>query len=81
MFGQCLLIGTGISCLSTGLYATITNDEYDQKDRRNEYIIIFTIIIIISTMMMFFFNNSSNSLVSVQGLNGGGNPINSKPPF
>jgi len=82
MFGQCLLIGTGISCLSTGLYATITDDKYDQRDRKNEYITIFTIIVIVSTILMFFFNNRSENLVSAQKIEGGGIPINyTKPPF
>jgi MFS-type transporter involved in bile tolerance (Atg22 family) len=80
MLGQCLLIGTGISCISTGLYATITEDKYDQTDRKNEYIKIFTIIVIISTFLMFFFNRSE-SLVSSPPFEGG-NPINyTKPPF
>ena len=79
MFGQCLLIGTGISCLSTGLYATITDDKYDQRDRRNEFITIFTIIIIVSTMLMFLFNNSSDSLVTMQNFES--KSINSNPPF
>ena len=81
MFGQCLLIGTGISCLSTGLYAVVTDDKYDQRERKNEYITIFTIIISISTILMFFFNKSSENLVSVKNFEGGG-PINyTKPPF
>ena len=81
MLGQCLLIGTGISCLSTGLYVTITDDKYDQRDRKNECITIFTIIIIVSTILMYFFNVSSESLVSSQNFEGG-NPINyAKPPF
>jgi len=79
MFSQCLLIGTGISCLSTGLYATITDDKYE-GDRKNEYITIFTIIIIMSTILMFCFN-SSESIVSSPNFEGG-NPINyTKPPF
>jgi MFS-type transporter involved in bile tolerance (Atg22 family) len=79
MFGQCLLIGTGISCLSTGLYATVTDDKYDQRDRKNEYITIFTIIIIVSTILMFLFNNSSNSLVTMENFES--KSINSNPPF
>ena len=80
MFGQCLLIGTGISCLSTGLYATITNDKYEQRDRKNEYITIFSIIITIATILIFIFNNRSDSLVSVKNFEGGA--INyTKPPF
>jgi len=82
MFGQCLLMGTGISCLSTGLYATITNDKYDQRDRKNEYITIFAIIITVATILMFLFNNRSDSLVSVNNYEGGGASINyTKPPF
>jgi len=81
MLGQCLLIGTGISCLSTGLYATITDDKYNQKDRKNEYITIFTIIIIVSTILMYFFNTSSESLVSSQNFEGGNQINNAKPPF
>ena len=81
MFGQCLLIGTGISCLSTGLYATITDDKYDKRDRKNEYITIFAIIIAVSTILIFIFNNHSDSLVTVKNFEGG-SPINyTKPPF
>ena len=79
MFSQCLLIGTGISCLSTGLYATITDDKYDQRDRKNEFITIFTIIIIVSTALMFLFNNGSNSLVTMQNFES--KSINSNPQF
>jgi|TARA_B110000902_G_C14128814_1_gene521121 riboflavin transporter FmnP len=80
MLGQCLLIGTGISFISTGLYAAITEDKYDQTDRKNEYIKIFTIIVIISTVLMFIFNRSE-SLVSSPNFEGV-NPINyTKPPF
>jgi MFS-type transporter involved in bile tolerance (Atg22 family) len=81
MFGQCLLIGTGISCLSTGLYAVVTDDKYDQRERKNEYITIFTIIISISTILMFFFNKSSENLVSVKNFEGGGSINYTKPPF
>jgi len=82
MFGQCLLIGTGISGLSTCLYAFITEDKYDKIDRKNEYITIFTIIIIISTILMFMFNNNTESLVSVSNLEGGTRSINyTNPPF
>ena len=40
MFGQCLLLGTGIGGISTGLYATFTENKYDNRDRKNEYISI-----------------------------------------
>lgn len=64
MFGHCLLVGTGISMVSTGCYAVITDDKYDSRDRKNEYLTIFSIIIFISTIMLYFFNNTSQSLVS-----------------
>ena len=84
MFGQCLLVGTGISVLSTGCYAAITDDKYDSRDRKNEYLTIFSIIIFISTIMLYFFNNSSQSLVSNSGLDGSSSSkMNdyTKPPF
>ena len=84
MFGHCLLVGTGISLLSTGTYAVITNDKYDPRDRKNEYLTIFSIIIFISTIMLYFFNNSSESLVSSAIDVGGSSPkMNNytKPPF
>jgi MFS-type transporter involved in bile tolerance (Atg22 family) len=80
MFGQCLLIGTGISGLSTSIYGVITDDKYDRRDRKNEYITIFTIILLVSTILMFVFNNNSNSLVSTHDLEGG-QMNNTKPPF
>ena len=64
MFGHCLLVGTGISIASTSCYAVITDDKYDSRDRKNEYLTIFSIIIFIATIMLYFFNNSSQSLVS-----------------
>tara|TARA_B000000532_G_scaffold55730_1_gene43306 strand:- start:512 stop:766 length:255 start_codon:yes stop_codon:yes gene_type:complete len=84
MFGHCLLVGTGISLLSTATYAVITNDKYDPRDRKNEYLTIFSIIIFISTIMLYFFNNSSESLVSSAIDVGGSSPkMNNytKPPF
>ena len=54
MFGHCLLVGTGISLISTGTYALVTNDKYDPRDRKNEYLTIFSIIIFISTIMLYF---------------------------
>ena len=50
MFGHCLLVGTGISMVSTGCYALITDDKYDKRDRKNEYLTIFSIIIFIATI-------------------------------
>jgi hypothetical protein len=86
MFGHCLLVGTGISMISTGCYALITDDKYDTRDRKNEYLTIFSIIIFISTIMLYFFNNSSLSLVSSSGsidVSGSSPKMNNytKPPF
>ena len=85
MFGHCLLVGTGISLISTGTYALVTNDKYDSRDRKNEYLTIFSIIIFISTIMLYFFNNSSQSLVSSGSIDVGGSSPKmnnyTKPPF
>ena len=80
MFGQCLLMGTGISVLSTSIYGIITDDKYERRDRKNEYITIFAIILIVSTILMLFFNNNSNSLISTRDLEGA-QINNTKPPF
>jgi len=73
-------MGTGISGLSTSLYAAFTNDKYDQRDRKNEFITIFCIILIISFLILFIFNAGSDSLVktnmNTSPVMGGG-----KPPF
>lgn len=85
MFGHCLLVGTGISMVSTGCYAVITDDKYDSRDRKNEYLTIFCIIIFISTIMLYFFNNSSQSLVSSSSIDASGSSHKmnnyTKPPF
>lgn len=85
MFGHCLLIGTGISMVSTGTYAVITDDKYDSRDRKNEYLTIFSIIIFISTIMLYFFNNSSQSLVGGGSIDVSGSSPKmnnyTKPPF
>ena len=86
MFGQCLLLGTGIGGISTGLYAAFTDNKYDNRDRKNEYISIFTIILVVTTILLFVFHNSSQSLTVPDSvnLNGGGiSPLvgGGKPPF
>ena len=83
MFGQCLLVETGISIASTGCYAVITDDKYDPRDRKNEYLTIFSIIIFIATIMLYLFNNSSQSLVSSSVDVGNPSKMNdyTKPPF
>lgn len=86
MFGQCLLLGTGIGGISTGLYATFTDNKYDNRDRKNEYISIFTIILVVTTILLFVFHNNSQSLTIPEsvGLSGGGvSPLvgGGKPPF
>lgn len=85
MFGQCLLLGTGIGGISTGIYATFTDNKYDNRDRKNEYISIFTIILIVTTILLFIFHNSSQSLTVPESVNlsGGVSPLvgGGKPPF
>lgn len=70
--------------VSTGCYALITDDKYDSRDRKNEYLTIFSIIIFIATIMLYFFNNSSVSLVSESiDVSGSSPKMNNytKPPF
>lgn len=86
MFGQCLLLGTGIGGISTGIYATFTDNKYDNRDRKNEYITIFTIILVVTTILLFIFHNSSQSLTVPDSVNlsgGGVSPLvgGGKPPF
>ena len=83
MFGQSLLLGTGISGISTGVYAAFTYDKNDLKDRKNEYLAIFSIILVISSLILFIFHGNSESLMKVPDISkhtsspiGGG-----KPPF
>tara|TARA_B100000900_G_scaffold413707_1_gene438340 strand:+ start:1324 stop:1581 length:258 start_codon:yes stop_codon:yes gene_type:complete len=85
MFGHSLLLGTGISIISSGIYAGITHDKYDLRDRKNEYITIFTIILFVSTILVYFMNKTSESLVtniSLEGSNISPSLNNyTKPPF
>lgn len=85
MFGQCLLLGTGIGGISTGIYATFTDNKYDNRDRKNEYISIFCIILTVTTILLFIFHSSSQSL-TVQGTTNIGGSVSplvggGKPPF
>jgi hypothetical protein len=87
MFGQSLLLGTGIGGISTGIYAAFTDNKHDNRDRKNEYISIFTIILIVTTILLYVFHSSSQvlSVPEPVNLNGGGS-ISSlvsggKPPF
>lgn len=79
MFSNSLLMGTGISGLSTGLYAIFTNN-VNEINRNEEYLKIFFIILFISFFILFIFNSGSESLVkktiSSSNTIGGG-----KPPF
>ena len=80
MFGHSLLTGLGISGLSTGIYAAITNDPNDPRDRNSEYLSICCIILIVSVFILFAFNGKSESLATMSGssspaMSGG------KPPF
>lgn len=84
MFGQCLLLGTGIGGISTGIYAAFTNDKYDHRDRKNEFISIFSIILVVSIIMLYIFQNSSENLVKldVSPINTTGSMMGGgKPPF
>lgn len=85
MFGQSLLLGTSISIISSIIYAFITHDEYDLRDRKNEYITIFTIILFVSTILIYFMNKNSESLVTNISFEGANNSptLNNytKPPF
>lgn len=86
MFGQCLLLGTGIGGISTGIYATFTDNKYDNRDRKNEYISIFTIILVVTTILLFIFHNSSQSLTVPDSVSLGGEGVSplvggGKPPF
>ena len=85
MFGQCLLLGTGIGGISTGIYATFTDNKYDNRDRKNEYISIFTIILVVTTILLFIFHSSSQSLTvpETPNLSSGASPLvgGGKPPF
>jgi hypothetical protein len=79
MFGQCILLGTSIGAVSTGIYATFTNDESDMRSRRSEYLSIYSIIFVVSCLILYLFHGRSESLVmgnvAVSQQSGG------KPPF
>lgn len=87
MFGQSLLLGTGIAGISTGIYLFFTDNKQDNRDRKNEYISIFTIILIVTTILLYVFHSSSQSLSVPEPANlNGGTGISSlvgggKPPF
>jgi len=84
MFGQCLLLSTGIGTVSTGVYAAFTHDNYDIRDRKKEYITIFCIILIISFLILFIFEGNSDKLVNIDMTTTRvGDPImgGGKPPF
>lgn len=80
MFGHSLLSGLGISGISTGIYAAVTNDPNDPRDRNPEFLSIFCIIFVVSVLILFAFNGKSESLAtmsdSASPVMGGG-----KPPF
>ena len=80
MFGHSLLSGLGISGVSTGIYAAVTNEPHDQRNRNTEFLSIFCIILVVSVFILFIFNVKSESLATMSGsaspAMGGG-----KPPF
>lgn len=82
MSGYCLLLGTGISIISTGVYTIFTSDKNNQEDRKNEYISIFSIILIVSFIILFIFHGNSESLVQTDIPNYSSSSISGgKPPF
>ena len=81
MSGYCLLLGTGISIISTGVYTIFTSDKNNQEDRKNEYISIFSIILIVSFIILFIFHGNSESLVQTDIPNYSSSISGGKPPF
>lgn len=86
MFGQSLLLGTGIGGISTGIYAAFTDNKHDNRDRKNEYISIFTIILIVTTILLYVFHSNTQVLSFPEPVNLNGGGISSlvsggKPPF
>ena len=84
MFGRCVLIGIGISLLSTLGYSVFTYNSNDIRDKRNEYITIFSIILIVSILILFISSGNSEMLVKTGGgIKGSISPTMSggKPPF
>ena len=82
MFGYCLLLGTGISIASTGVYAIFTSGKNNQEDRNNEYISIFSIILLVSFIVLFIFHGNSESLIQTNIQNNSPSSIGGgKPPF
>ena len=79
MFSNSLLMGTGISGLSTALYAIFTNNENEQN-QKDEYMKIFFIILLISFFILFVFNSSSENLVK-KDINPASSMGGGKPPF
>ena len=43
MFGQCLLLATGISGISTGIYSTFTSNKYDNRKIEKMNILVFLV--------------------------------------
>ena len=81
MFGQSLLLATGISGISTTLYGIMTSDE-NKGDRKNEYISIFSIIVAVSFLLLFMFHGGSEGLVIASESYGHSPSMSSgKPPF
>ena len=81
MVGKCLLMGTGISIISTGLYFCITYtkpNNYNDNNMKNEYLTIFSIILVVSFLILYIFSNNSEILMNTNVSN---NYPNNKPPF
>jgi len=82
MIGNCLLTGIGISGVSTCVYAFVTHDAYDIRDRKEEYLKIFSIIVTISVFILYF-TRSNTSIISHTMSSSGNTPMmgGGKPPF
>jgi len=86
MFGQSLLLATGISGVSTTLYGIMTANENkgneNKGDRKNEYISIFSIIVAVSFLLLFMFHGTSEGLViASEGYGNSTSMSSGKPPF
>jgi|TARA_B110000971_G_scaffold216980_2_gene252929 hypothetical protein len=86
MFGQCLLLATGISGISTTLYGMMTTNENktnENKDsRKSEYISIFSIIVAVSFLLLFMFHGTSEGLViASESYRHSASMSSGKPPF
>jgi len=89
MFGQSLLMATGISGISVALYCAITSKENKDElnperkmERKTEYVSIFSIILSVSFLLLYMFHRSSEGLViSSESYSHSPAMSSGKPPF